>query len=206
MWSGKACVVVLAEPRRQRAARVATEAGAPVVVLVLAPLAIALHSSSTLLAGMAWGCLAALFFGVIPFGYVLFGMRNGHWGDRHIRNRRQRRPVFVASLASMTVGLLLLALLGAPHDLTAFLLILALEAVAALAVTLVWKVSIHAWVSTIGATALVLTYGPWALPLWPLLVAVGWSRVELRDHTTAQVLVGVALGLLLTATLFPVLR
>ena len=198
--------MTVASDRRRRAARVLTEAGAPVVVLVLAPLAIALHAADSLAAGLGWGGLAALFFGVIPFGYVLHGARSGRWRDHHIGAREQRKPVFVFTLASMLLGLLLLVTGGAPRDLLAFLATLLIEATLALLLTLAWKVSIHAWVSTIGATALVLVYGGAAWLLWPVLAGVGWSRVELEDHTPAQVVVGAILGVATTVIIFPVLR
>jgi hypothetical protein len=176
-----------------------------VVVLVAMPLVIALHSSFTA-SGLGWGALAALFFGVIPFGYVLRGVRQRRWSDHHVSEREQRKPVFVFSLGSMLLGLASLAVFGAPRDLVAFLAMLLIEAAIALGVTLAWKVSLHTWVSSIGATALVVVAGAWALVLWPFLTAVGWSRVELEDHTLAQVATGAALGTLFTAALFPLLR
>lgn len=196
----------ITESPRELAARLLTELGAPVVVLVLAPIAIGFHGASTALEGLGWGSVAALFYGVIPFGYVLHGVRSGRWRDHHVGDRRQRKSVFVFSLTSMLLGLVILAAAGAPRDLTAFLVTLLIEAGLALAVTLAWKVSLHAWVSAIGATALVVVYGAIAAPLWPLLAAVGWSRVELRDHTPAQVGVGALLGLVLTAVIFPMVR
>lgn len=80
------------------------------------------------------------------------------------------------------------------------------EAALALAVTLVWKISLHTWVSTIGATALVVVCGWDALVLWPILAGIGWSRVELKDHTFAQVAAGALIGIASTSVIFPVLR
>ena len=192
--------------RRRQAARVLTEAGAPVVVLVAMPIVISIHAAGTVLAGVGWGLLAALFFGVIPFAYVLRGVRLGLWTDHHVSDRGRRKPVFFFSLASMLAGLLVLAASGAPRALLAFLTTLLVEAVLALGVTLAWKVSLHAWVSTIAGTALIVVYGPAAVLVWPLLAAVGWSRVELRDHTAAQVAIGALLGVVTTAVILPVLR
>lgn len=198
--------MTVASGRRQRAARALTEVGAPAVVLVLMPVVIALHSSVRVPAGLAWGGAASLFFGVLPFGYVLRGVRLGRWKDHHVGTRAQRKPVFAFSLASMMAGLAVLAAVGAPRDLVTFLVTLLLEAALALLVTLAWKVSLHTWVSTIGATALVVVYGQPALWLWPFLAAVGWSRVELRDHTPAQVAAGAIFGTVLTSIIFPTLR
>jgi len=191
---------------RRRSARLLTEVGAPVIVLVLAPLVVSIHAEPSLGSGVGWGLLAALFFGVIPFGYVLRGVRQGRWSDRHVGTRQQRKPVFFFSLGSMLAGVAILAIAGAPRDLVAFLITLLIEAGLALLVTLAWKVSLHAWVATIGATALVTLYGIPALILWPFLAGVGWSRVELEDHTLPQVVVGAVIGTATTAVLFPLLR
>jgi membrane-associated phospholipid phosphatase len=194
------------QDRRRRAARVLTEVGAPVVVLVVMPLLVALHAAGDTGRGTGSGLLAALFFGVIPFAYVLRGVQKGRWRDHHVGGRAQRRPVFVFSLASMGAGAVLLAVIGAPRELGAFLLTVLGQAVLAGLITLVWKVSLHAWVSSIAGTALVVLYGWPALVLWPALAAVGWSRLELKDHTPLQVATGTLLGVVMTAVLFPVLR
>lgn len=49
-------------------------------------------------------------------------------------------------------------------------------------------------------------YGWDALVLWPILAGIAWSRVELRDHTFAQVAAGALLGIASTSIIFPVLR
>jgi len=166
------------------------------------PIVIALHRADTVGYGLLWGGLASLFFGVIPFAYVLRGVRLGLWSDHHVGERQQRRPVFIFSLASMLLGVTVLVLGYAPRGLVAFMLTLLIQAGIALAVTLAWKVSLHTWVASIGATALIIEIGPWALLLWPVLVAVAWSRVELEDHTPAQSAVGAVLGLVCTAGIF----
>jgi membrane-associated phospholipid phosphatase len=35
---------------------------------------------------------------------------------------------------------------------------------------------------------------------------IAWARVQVGDHTPAQVLAGVALGVVVNATIFPLLR
>jgi membrane-associated phospholipid phosphatase len=62
------------------------------------------------------------------------------------------------------------------------------------AITTVWKVSIHCAVACGSVTILALIYGPWLIPGYALVALTAWSRVALKDHTTAQVIVGCALG------------
>ena len=53
---------------------------------------------------------------------------------------------------------------------------------------------------------LVLVLGPALLVVWPLVAVIAWSRIQVGDHTTAQVLAGVALGVVVNATVFSLLR
>jgi membrane-associated phospholipid phosphatase len=72
-----------------------------------------------------------------------------------------------------------------------------LTSVAVLAViTTAWKISIHCAVASGSVAILALTYGPLVLPGFLLVALLGWSRVSLKDHTTAQVVGGMVLGAL----------
>ncbi|MBY8842040.1 hypothetical protein [Streptomyces sp. SP2-10] len=82
-----------------------------------------------------------------------------------------------------------------------------LATLAALAlVTLAWKISVHQAVSAGAVIMLAQTYGSWALCGYALVAVVGWSRIELRDHTTGQVIAGTILGSAVAAVVFAALR
>jgi hypothetical protein len=53
---------------------------------------------------------------------------------------------------------------------------------------------------------LALVFGPALVALALLLVVVGWARVELGDHTSAQVIAGSGLGTVVAAVIFELLR
>jgi membrane-associated phospholipid phosphatase len=72
-------------------------------------------------------------------------------------------------------------------------------------VTLWWKTSVHAAVAAGAGTVLPLVFGPALLAVWPLVALIAWSRVQVGDHTPAQVLAGIALGIVVNATVFPLL-
>jgi membrane-associated phospholipid phosphatase len=62
------------------------------------------------------------------------------------------------------------------------------------AITTVWKISIHCSVAAAAVTILTMLFGAWLSPAFALVVVCGWSRVELEDHTIAQVVAGSLLG------------
>jgi membrane-associated phospholipid phosphatase len=54
---------------------------------------------------------------------------------------------------------------------------------------------VHATIAAGAGTELLLVFGPALLVVWPLVALIAWSRVQVGDHTPAQVLAGVALAL-----------
>jgi len=191
---------------RRRLAQVVTEVCSPVVLSIGLLLIVGAASTSNPLVGLGWGLLAALFVGVIPYGFLLLGIRRGRWTDRHVRIREQRTVPLAFAIASVVLGAGLLAVTGAPQQLIA-LVIAGLAGLAVIVVlTLAWKISIHTAVASGTATILFLVFGPALLLTWPLVAAVGWSRMELRDHSPAQVIAGAVVGTLVAAAVFTTLR
>jgi membrane-associated phospholipid phosphatase len=74
-----------------------------------------------------------------------------------------------------------------------------------LLVTLVWKVSIHTAVVAGSEAILVLVFGPWLFALTPVVLLVAWARLQLGQHTVAQVTAGIALGAVVATSVFSVL-
>jgi hypothetical protein len=146
--------------------------------------------------------VAALFSSLIPYGIIWLGVRRGRLTDHHIRVRRQWRTPLLLGLASVVAGLILLVLLDAPRQLTAMVTVMLAVLLGIAVVNQMWKLSAHAAVSTGSITVLVMVFGPWLMPAAALIALVGWSRVQLRDHTTSQVIAGALAGTVLAAGTF----
>lgn len=191
---------------RRRLARVVTEVLAPANVGSIVFLLIAWHSTSSIVEALWWGLLTILFTIGLPFSFILWGVRRQRFTDHHIRLREQRPLAIAVGIGSALVGLGLLVKLGAPQELIALVVAMATGLIIALLITLFWKMSIHV-ASVAGAIViLVLVFGPGFLILAPVVALVGWARVELRDHTLAQVTAGAAIGAIVAATVFDLLR
>lgn len=191
---------------RHRVARLVTEVLAPPLLAGVLLLAVAVKTAPTPFAAVRWGLLGALFTSVLPFLYIRQGVRRRRFSDRHVGVRGQRPALLLLFIALVLLGTMLLALLGAPRPLIALIGAMALGLVATLAITLVWKVSLHTATAGGAAIILLLVFGP---ALWPVLLLpplVGWSRVEVRDHTPAQVVVGMGVGALVAGVGFLLLR
>lgn len=181
---------------RQRVARGMTEVFSPAHLIILITVTTGAFAVPSIIAGIGWGLLAALFAGVIPYGIILIGVRRGNVGDRHIYHRSQRIKPLAFSVVAVVIGIALLALLGAPTAVIGVELSMLTGLALTLPITMKWKISMHAAVAATVATSLVILYGPvWLLAFLPV-AAIGWSRVVLRDHTIAQVIAGVPIGIL----------
>lgn len=181
----------------KRVARGATEVLAPWVWVILLPFAVAAATESfwkTLL----WGFVVALTASVIPMTVIVRGARKGKWDGHHVTNREGRLVPLVAAGASLAAGTVIMVLGDAPRNMLALAGSMFASLIVSMAITfgLKWKISLHAGVAWAAVATMAIVYGPpWLLLALPAAL-VAWSRVELGDHTTAQVLGGTAMGLI----------
>lgn len=185
-----------------RIARLFTEALAPTVLVTGMILVGVVRVSRSWWDALVWGGTALLFCAVIPIAVLVHGVRRGTLSDRHIGDRTQRLRPLLTGLASVAVGLALLAALHAPAVLFAMVVVMFVVGAVCTAVNHWWKLSIHAACVAGSATVLVLLFGPALHVGWVLVAGVGWSRVELRDHTWPQVVAGTVAGVPLAAATF----
>ena len=193
-------------PRRLRVARLVGELLSPPPIIVILALVVAWDTSPTPAMAVLWGGIAAVFASVLPYALILRGVRRGRLSDRNISLREQRIRFGVVAFTSILLGLALLAAFDAPPEMVALLASIAVGVACGWVITLWWKISVHAAIAAGAATVLTLVFGTALLAAWALVTLIGWSRVQVGDHTPAQVLAGVALGVVVNATIFPLLQ
>jgi membrane-associated phospholipid phosphatase len=193
-------------PRRLRVARLVGELLSPPPILAVLALVVAWDSGPTPAMAILWGAVAALFASVLPYALILRGVRRGRLTDRNISLREQRVRFGVVAIASILTGLAVLVAFDAPAALVALLASIAVGVACGWMITLWWKISVHAAIAAGAATVLLIVLGPALLVAWPLVALIAWSRVQVGDHTPAQVLAGIALGIVVNATIFPLPR
>lgn len=161
--------------------------------------------------------VSAVFFCLVPLGYVVAMVLRGGAESLEVRDRAARLRPMLLGIASYAVGALVLwqTVGGAARPvIVAFSALFPLNTAGLLLITRRWKISLHA----AGLAGLVAVLGFTALAAWPALppgpplltparvAAVAaflpllmWARVHSRAHTVAQVVAGAAYGLLLPA-------
>lgn len=113
--------------------------------------------------------------------------------------REDRIYPLLLVILSYTIGVVVLYTLGAPLLTTVLMICYLTNTIVVLMISLYWKISIHAMGIAGPATVIIYLFG-WPGLLFSLLVPlVLWSRLYLKRHTSAQLMVGTGLGYLLTA-------
>lgn len=171
----------------------------PFVVLV------ALYHARNPLMALVYAGVTLFFLSCGPMVYILLGVRSGKLSDIELSRRTERTGPFLFGIASATMGLFVLLSMHGPKNLETVLMSTAVSGGIMLVTTLWWKISIHTSSMAGAATMLIALYGVVMLPAFLLLMLVGWSRVVLRRHTVAQVVVGSLLGIALV-TVFIMIR
>jgi len=146
------------------------------------------------LAGVGWGLLASLFAAIFPLAFVRYGIRRWQWSSRHVSRRNERLAALTFAIASDGTGVIVLAAAHAPQTMTGYLIGMLATSAVITAITTTWKISVHCAVASAAVAMAALAYGPFIVGGYVLVALVAWSRVTLREHTTAQVIAGIILG------------
>jgi hypothetical protein len=192
--------------RAERLATVLTNILAPAHLVIGLLLIVGAASHPSPLRGLAWGAFAAFLVGVLPYAWVLRGVRQGRFTSRHIPDRTQRMLPLGIAAAAVLVGLAPLAILGAPRPLVALIVAMLAGLAVTAAITRYWKISLHTGVAAGTAAILTIVFGTAMLTTGVFVGAIGWSRIRLRDHTTPQVAIGAVVGAIVAAAVFIPLR
>lgn len=178
-----------------RAARLFSNVVSPPVMFATLGLALALHATNTIWAGLAWAAVYGFFVALAPILFILQLLRSGRIVELHMTDTRERHlPYLVAVLMSLLVLALVLVLNG-PELLFCLSLFNVITLAILGVVNVRWLVSFHATAVSALVTIITLVFGPvpglLLSPLIPLVVVV---RLYLRRHTVAQMLGGILLG------------
>ncbi len=147
---------------------------------------------------VAWGGLAALFAGLIPFGVVVLLLLRGRVTDIHVAQRERRWVPLGAAALSGALSVVVLHLLRTPKELQALGVTYLVNAVAFAGVSLQWKISVHTGVYAGAFVACGLTVNGWWLVALAAVPLVAWARARRGRHTQLQGIAGAAMASLLT--------
>jgi len=157
-------------------------------------------ASSSVHAESAWLFMAAssLFGSIIPSGLFIYLLKKGTVSDMFASVRQTRMKPLAGTLVSILVGIIILALYGAPGSLISLMACLFINTSVMMLITRVWKISFHAAGVACTVTFLVQQLGIGMAPFFLLIFPVGWARLKLGQHDLKEIASGAFLGAALT--------
>jgi hypothetical protein len=188
-------------------ARVLSDLFAPAVSVFLICVATGVLGADGLGPGLLWGAVAGLFCAITPMTVIQLAVRRERLTDRHVTRREQRWWVFLMCLASVVIGIVVIAVFHGPRLLlwalaTMIVGLIVTGVITALGV----KVSMHAFCLTSLIVMLAVLHSPWwllaTLVLLPLLF---FARRRLRHHTLFELILGTTLATALVLVSVPIL-
>lgn len=193
--------------RAEKAAILISRVFNPLYVAVPAILAAFIEVSPDLAHAFFYWGIYIIFSTIIPVVDLTIRLRLGKISDYHITKKEERTAPMLMAVGYLTFAALLMYLLGAPLTIVAASVTGVLLIAVSLAVTLRWKISLHAMGMFETYSLLILVFRSWTFVLYNLyipLIVIGvcWSRLYLKKHTPAQVAAGALVGSALPVLVF----
>jgi membrane-associated phospholipid phosphatase len=177
---------------RRDIARLTSTVAAPAPVAIALVLGVACYSSRGLVEGLALGGLLATCATLPPTLYIEHVRASG--GSRRLARGADRLAPLAIACAVVFVDVLLVRALEGAREVQTVLLTMLLVLGLALGATPITRISVHSAATTGSIVVLQLLFGTVGVALLPIVVIVGWSRLELGEHTPAQVVCGALIG------------
>jgi membrane-associated phospholipid phosphatase len=179
---------------RHDIARLVSTIAAPAPVAAVLLLGVAWYVSGSLAQGLVLGVLLATCATLPATLYIERLFRHGGVRQRYMWQRSERLLPLAIACASVLAAVLLVQVLEAPRHLQTVLLTMLLVLGLTLLATPLQRISVHMAAISGASVVLQLLFGSIALAALPVVATVGWSRLELGEHTPAQVVTGALVG------------
>lgn len=143
---------------------------------------------------------------IIPAGLLtLYRVRRGMWSDLDVSQQQQRKQFYSLLLPLLVVIVVISSFADVPHTLPLGAAAIGLLVASAYLLNTRIKVSLHTGFAMFVALTLYLINTWVGVGALLLAMLVAWSRVVLRRHTVAEVLVGAFLGMLVSGVFLSLL-
>jgi len=139
--------------------------------------------------------LTALVFGFIaPIILFLILRKKGKLADQDASIKEERTIPFLIAIIFYLIGLWIMIKYDLNIISIAFWFCYISNTIITIVINKFWKISAHAMGVAGPFAALVFVFGWIGIILLPIVLLVGWARVELKCHTLTQVIAGILLA------------
>jgi len=139
--------------------------------------------------------LNALVFGFIaPIALFLILRKKGKLADQDASIKEERTIPFLIAIIFYLIGLWVLIKYDLNIISIAFWFCYISNTIITIFINKFWKISAHSMGVAGPFSAIVFAFGSVGIILLPIVILVGWARVELKCHTLTQVVAGILLA------------
>ncbi|MFC1904698.1 phosphatase PAP2 family protein [Chloroflexota bacterium] len=174
----------------------------PFLVSLVVIMLLSFASTSSTLDAFKWSLLL-IAVSILPvFLVTIYLAQSGRIDGVFTSVRRQRTKVYLVASVCALLGFIILSLFKAPLTLVAAFAAGLSAIVIFMVINMRWKISVHSAFIAASITTLVIIYGRIAGASAVLIPLIGWSRIELKHHSLAQVVTGALLAILIVIIVF----
>ncbi|MBK7498233.1 MAG: PAP2 family protein [Ignavibacteriales bacterium] len=139
--------------------------------------------------------LIALVFGFIaPIVLFLILRKKGKLADQDASIKEERTIPFLIAIIFYLIGLWIMIKYDLNIISIAFWFCYISNTIITIFINRFWKISAHAMGVAGPFSAMVFAFGWIGIVLLPIVILVGWARIELKCHTLTQVIAGILLA------------
>ncbi len=142
--------------------------------------------------------ICILFATILPIVAVLVWSKMNGKVDPDLSKKEDRFYPLIIAITSYFIGTCVLYILHAPSLVTILMFCYFLNTIIVFFINFIWKISIHSMGVAGPTTALIFAFGYVGGLLGLFIPLVMWSRVYLGKHIMSQVIIGAAIGFILT--------
>jgi membrane-associated phospholipid phosphatase len=174
----------------------------PFLLALVIIMLLALKSRPTILSALRWSLVLAVVSILPVMLVVMYLVRKGRMGSLFPNVRRQRTEIYLLAGAFTVIDYIVLLRIHAPTMLIAGVVTALFGLILFMCINLWWGISLHTAFMTGLATISTILYGWIGTSASVLVLLVGWSRIELKEHTLTQVIAGAFLAALVVIVTF----
>ncbi len=138
-----------------------------------------------------------VFTNLLPMMYVLWLRKRYRVSAYDVPEKEDRTTPYMFAVVSSLAGMVILITLGAGVFLWGLAWCYGINTAVLALINVRWKISAHLMGLTGPLTLLTLVYGFPVVLAVPLIIVLGWARIHLKAHTTAEVVAGAVAGVIL---------
>jgi hypothetical protein len=187
---------------RERLARLTTNILNPFLVSFIVIVLLAFEGTASTIDALKWALISVILSVLPVFVVVVYLVRRKKLDSIFANPREQRHGVYILASVLGVIGCGVLWYFKAPELLAVTFIAGLIAIVIFTIINYFWKISLHTAFVAASVVILIMVYGTVAAWTCLLLPPVAWARISTRQHTWAQIFVGVLLAAAIVVGVF----